>query len=117
MRVLAALRDEAGTRGLMGKARILAVDDPRYFRELIEGRLDDEGDQVQTCAAAGEALGGSPEARNFHGVMLAPGERLSPDDRQENLSLIDEARLFLLPIEPQKDPSSLLRSLFSRIVP
>lgn len=100
----------------MGKARILAVDDQRYFRELTEGLVDDEADQVQTCAAAGEALCGPPEARNFHGVMLAPGERLFPDDLRENLSLIDEASLFLLPIEPEKDPSSLLRSLFSRIV-
>lgn len=40
----------------MGKARILAVDDQRYFRELIEGLLDDEGYTVQTCASGEEAL-------------------------------------------------------------
>jgi len=40
----------------MGKARILAVDDQRYFRELIEGLLDDEGFEVQTCASGEEAL-------------------------------------------------------------
>ena len=49
--------------------------------------------------------------------MLAAGERLSPDELRDNLSLIDDASLFLLPIEPDKDPSSLLRSLFARIVP
>jgi DNA-binding response OmpR family regulator len=40
----------------MGKARILAVDDQRYFRELIEGLLDDEGYEVQTASSGEEAL-------------------------------------------------------------
>lgn len=40
----------------MSKARILAVDDQRYFRELMEGLLDDEGYAVQTCASGQEAL-------------------------------------------------------------
>jgi CheY-like chemotaxis protein len=63
------------------------------------------------------ALAGDPHARTFHVVMLAAGERLSPDELRDNLSLIDDASLFLLPIEPDKDPSTLLRSLFARIVP
>lgn len=62
-------------------------------------------------------LGGVPNSRTFHVVMLSDGERLSPDDLRQNLSLIDEASLFLLPIDEDKDPSSLLRSLFARIVP
>ncbi len=41
----------------MGKARILAVDDQRYFRELIEGILSDAGFDVQTVASGEEALG------------------------------------------------------------
>jgi FixJ family two-component response regulator len=40
----------------MGKARILAVDDQRYFRELIEGLLSDAGFDVQTVASGEEAL-------------------------------------------------------------
>ena len=68
-------------------------------------------------APIGEALGVTPGARTFHVVMLTPGERLSPDELRDNLSLIDDASLFLLPMEPDKDPSSLLRSLFARIVP
>ncbi|MEM9177053.1 MAG: DUF4388 domain-containing protein [Myxococcota bacterium] len=80
--------------------------------------LDAEvGASAAELARVGDALGGAPDARTFHVVMLAPGERLSPDDLRDNLSLIDEASLFLLPIEPEKDPSSLLRSLFARIVP
>ena len=38
----------------MPKARVLAVDDQRYFRELIEGLLTDDGYEVVT-ASDGEA--------------------------------------------------------------
>ena len=40
----------------MSKARILAVDDQRYFRELIERLLEGEGYAVRTCASGEEAL-------------------------------------------------------------
>lgn len=40
----------------MSKARILAVDDQRYFRELLEGLLREEGYEVETVASAEEAL-------------------------------------------------------------
>jgi CheY-like chemotaxis protein/GGDEF domain-containing protein len=40
----------------MGRGRILAVDDQRYFRELIEGLLVEEGYEVQTCGSGEEAL-------------------------------------------------------------
>ncbi len=40
----------------MPKGRILAVDDQRYFRELLEGMLTDAGFDVQTAAGAEEAL-------------------------------------------------------------
>ena len=45
-----------GARGGMPKARVLAVDDQRYFRELIEGLLTDEGYEVQTASSGEEAL-------------------------------------------------------------
>ena len=64
-----------------------------------------------------DALASQPGARTFHVVMLAAGERVSPDALRANLSLLDSASLFLLPIDPTKDPGSLLRSLFARIVP
>lgn len=80
--------------------------------------LDAEvGSSAADLADIARVLGEAPEARTFHVVMLDSGRRLSPDDLRDNLSLIDEASLFLLPIEPEKDPSSLLRSLFARIVP
>ena len=65
----------------------------------------------------GDALGHRSNTRTFHVVMLSGGERLSPDEIRDNLTLLDDASLFLLPFEPDKDPSSLLRSLFARIVP
>ena len=40
----------------MAKARILAVDDQRYFRELIAGMLAEEGFEAQTASSAEEAL-------------------------------------------------------------
>ena len=40
----------------MPKGRILAVDDQRYFRELLEGMLTEAGFEVQTAAGADEAL-------------------------------------------------------------
>ncbi len=40
----------------MARARILAVDDQRYFRELIEGLLTGEGYSVRTAASGEEAL-------------------------------------------------------------
>jgi len=40
----------------MPRGRILAVDDQRYFRELIEALLVEEGFEVQTCSSGEEAL-------------------------------------------------------------
>ena len=65
----------------------------------------------------GRVLGSQPDARTFHVVMLSDGERVSPEALRANLSLLDSASLFLLPIDSQKEPGSLLRSLFARIVP
>jgi len=40
----------------MPKGRVLAVDDQRYFRELIEGLLREEGYEVETAASGEEAI-------------------------------------------------------------
>jgi FixJ family two-component response regulator/GGDEF domain-containing protein len=45
-----------GESRVMGKARILAVDDQRYFRELTEGLLGDAGYEVRTASSGEEAL-------------------------------------------------------------
>jgi diguanylate cyclase (GGDEF)-like protein len=59
----------------MSKARILAVDDQRYFRELVEGLLRDDGYSVQT-ASSGEAALHILERENFEIVvtdLVMPG--------------------------------------------
>jgi hypothetical protein len=75
------------------------------------------GTAADTLASMCEALAEMPRARTFHVVLLRKGERISPDELRENLSLIDEASLFLLPLESGKEPAALLRGLFSRILP
>ncbi len=40
----------------MAKARVLAVDDQRYFRELLAGMLAEEGFEAQTASSGEEAL-------------------------------------------------------------
>lgn len=81
---------------------------------LLDAKMGGSASELVGVAAA---LGRQPGARTFHVVMMGEGERVSPDELRENLSLLDSASLFLLPIDPRKDPSSLLRSLFARIVP
>ena len=58
-----------------------------------------------------------PRARTFHVVLLGKHDRIGPDELRENLALIDEASLFLLPIQSEKDPAALLRGLFARVMP
>jgi CheY-like chemotaxis protein len=81
---------------------------------LLDSRV---GPCTERLAPIGDVVAAQPGARSFHVVILGSGERFSPDELRDNLSLIDEASLFLLPIEEDKDPGSLLRSLFGRIVP
>ena len=81
---------------------------------LLDARMDTSASELADVAAA---IGRQPEARIFHVVLLGEGERVSPEELRKNLSLLDSASLFLLPIDPNKDPGSLLRSLFARIVP
>lgn len=75
------------------------------------------GESAPRLARVAAMLAEQPSARAFHVVLLGPGERVSPDEIRSNLALIESASLFLLPLDPGKEPSALLRSLFSRIVP
>jgi hypothetical protein len=75
------------------------------------------GKSASELAQVAAALGRKAGARTFHVVLMGEGERVSPEELRQNLALLDDASLFLLPIDPQKEPTSLLRSLFARIVP
>ena len=46
----------------MAKGRILAVDDQRYFRELIASLLSQEGYDVRTVGSGEEAVQPGPGA-------------------------------------------------------
>jgi hypothetical protein len=50
-------------------------------------------------------------------MLVRKGERALPEELRENLSLFDEASLFLVPLESAKEPRLLLRSLLARILP
>jgi CheY-like chemotaxis protein len=81
---------------------------------LLSGSVSEAVAQLQPMVAAMRRL---PRMRLFHAVLLAKGDRLEPDEVRENLSLFDEASLFLLPLEASKDPTNLVASLFARLVP
>lgn len=75
------------------------------------------GKASEALAPLCEVLKDQPRSRTFHVALLRKGQRISPDDLRENMALVDEASLFLLPVESEKPAVSLLRGLFSRIVP
>ncbi len=56
-------------------------------------------------------------ANALHVVLLERKQSVCPDEVLENLALLDEASLFLIPLEAGKEPTALLRSLFARAVP
>lgn len=58
-----------------------------------------------------------PRARIFHVLLVGKGETALPDEVRDNLSLLEEGSLFLLPPEGGKQPATLLRSVLSRILP
>ena len=98
---------------------VLASSDPGATPDFVDHhrgvpRPLEAAQRVSDMAAS---LGTLPRSRTFHVVLLRKGERISPDELKDNLSLIDEASLFLLPIESEKEPAGLLRSLFTRVMP
>jgi CheY-like chemotaxis protein len=72
---------------------------------------------VGRVRAMTEALRRAPPARLFHVVQFRKDERISPDELRQNVELIDEASLFLLPLESRKAPAALLRRLLARVIP
>ncbi len=81
---------------------------------LLSGGVGEAAERVKRVA---DTLRELPRSRIFHVVLLHKDQRISPDELRENLSLIDEASLFLLPLESDREPAALLRSLFARVVP
>ena len=64
-----------------------------------------------------ETLSRSAPVRLFHVVLLRKGERLAREEVQASVSLLDESSLFLVPLEEDREPSSLLRTMLARVLP
>jgi CheY-like chemotaxis protein len=64
-----------------------------------------------------ESLRALPRARIFHVLLVRENEGGLPDEIRDNLSLLDEGSLFLVPLENGRDPAAVLRNAFSRILP
>jgi CheY-like chemotaxis protein len=58
-----------------------------------------------------------PRTRIFYLLLLAPGERVAPDTLRENISLLDDGPLFLIPQGNDEKASILLREMFGRVLP
>ncbi len=64
-----------------------------------------------------EVLRGLPSSRLFHVMLLPKGERLAADELQPHLSLLDQASLFLVPLEEDRSPVGLLKAILTRVLP
>jgi hypothetical protein len=81
---------------------------------LLTSPLAEATRRLQPVCAALRSL---PRARLFHLLLREESDRAWPEELRENVGLLDEASLFLLPVETAKDPAALLRGLLARVVP
>ncbi len=81
---------------------------------LLSGAV---GRAVESVRAVTDALGALPRARMFHLLLLEKGARVSPEDLRQNLSIVDDGSLFLIPLESPEKAGVLLREMFGRILP
>jgi len=58
-----------------------------------------------------------PRSRVFHLMLLEKGQGVGPEALRENISLLDETSLFLIPQENDGKAGILLREMFGRILP
>jgi hypothetical protein len=64
-----------------------------------------------------EALRRLPRSRAFSLLLLEKGERVVPEEVRENLSLLDQGSLFLIPLESSEKSGGLLREMLQRVMP
>jgi hypothetical protein len=63
------------------------------------------------------ALRRLPRARTFSLLLLEKGERVVPEEVRENLALLDQGSLFLIPLESFAKSGVLLREMLQRVLP
>ena len=93
----------------------------RHYEEVDAARVFGNeppiGEQLAKVAHAAESLGVGHPGRVFHLMLLDKSERVSVEELRQNLSIVDEGSLVLLPLENTDKVGVLLRELFGRILP
>jgi hypothetical protein len=81
---------------------------------LLAGPLSVAVDAIHRIAAEMRKL---PRSRIFHLLLLEKGQGVAPEALRENIALLDETSLFLIPQENDGKAGILLREMFGRILP
>jgi hypothetical protein len=81
---------------------------------LLAGPLSVAVDAIDRIAAEMRNL---PRSRVFHLLLLEKGQGVEPEALRENIALLDDTSLFLIPQENDGKAGILLREMFGRILP
>jgi signal recognition particle receptor subunit beta len=72
---------------------------------------------VETVRPTLTALRRLPRARIFSLLLLEKSDRVVPEEIRENLALLDQGSLFLIPLEGNQKSGILLREMLDRVLP
>jgi CheY-like chemotaxis protein len=72
---------------------------------------------MQSIGKIADTMRTLPRSRVFHLLLLEKGQGLAPEALRENISLLDDTSLFLVPLENESKAGILLREMFGRILP
>jgi CheY-like chemotaxis protein len=92
----------------------IAADGALGILLLLTGPLSQAAESIRRIAGEFRLL---PRSRVFYLMLLEKGARVTPEDLRENISLLDETSLFLVPQENDGKAGILLREMFGRIIP
>jgi CheY-like chemotaxis protein len=72
---------------------------------------------MQSIGQIADAMRALPRSRVFHLLLLEKGQGIAPEALRENISLLDDTSMFLVPLENEGKAGILLREMFGRILP
>jgi CheY-like chemotaxis protein len=72
---------------------------------------------MQSIGHVADGMRALPRSRVFHMLLLEKGQGIAPEALRENISLLDDTSLFLIPLENDRKSGILLREMFGRILP
>ncbi|MBW2289081.1 MAG: DUF4388 domain-containing protein [Deltaproteobacteria bacterium] len=72
---------------------------------------------MRSIGQIADAMRALPRSRVFHLLLLEKGQGIAPEALRENISLLDDTSLFLVPLENEGKAGILLREMFGRILP